>query len=168
MINKTKKNKIDHPYRILIIWGSGSGKTNSLFNLTNDQPDMDKIYLYAKDSYEAKHQFLLNKWESTGLKYFNDSEAFVEHSNDMDGIYTNIEEYNPNKKLKVLIVFDDMIADMLTNKKLNPIVTELFIRGRKLNISLAFITQSYFAVPKNFRVNSWIFIKNVLQNHIHF
>ena len=88
------------------------------------------------------------------MKYFNDSEAFVEYSNDMDGIYTNIEEYNPNKKLKVLIVFDDMIADMLTNKKLNPIVTELFIRGRKLNISLAFITQSYFAVPKNIRVNS--------------
>ena len=72
----------------------------------------------------------------------------------MDDVYKNIEEYNPNKKRKILIVFDDMIADMLSNKKLNPIVTESFIRGRKLNISLAFITQSYFVVPKNIRLNS--------------
>ena len=72
----------------------------------------------------------------------------------MDNIYKNIEEYNPNNKRKMLIDFDDTIANMVTNRKLNPIVTELFIRGRKLNISLAFITQSYFAVPKNIRVNS--------------
>ena len=72
----------------------------------------------------------------------------------MNDIYKNVEEYNPNKEQKILIVFDDMIADMLSNKKLNPIVTELFIRGRKLNISLVFITQSYFAVPKNIRLNS--------------
>ena len=79
----------------------------------------------------------------------------------MDDIYKNIEEYNPNKKCKILIVFDDMIAGMLGNKKLNPIVTELFIRGRKLNISLVFITQSYFAVPKNIRLNSthYLFMK---------
>ena len=68
----------------------------------------------------------------------------------MDGIYKNIEEYNPCKKRKILIVFDNMIADMLSNKKLNPIVMELFIRGRKLNISLVFITQSYFAAPKKY------------------
>ena len=72
----------------------------------------------------------------------------------MDDIYENIEEHNPNKKRKKLTVFNDVIADMLNNKKLNPIVTELFIRGRKLNISLVFITQSYFAVPKNIRLNS--------------
>ena len=72
----------------------------------------------------------------------------------MDNIYKNIEEYNPNKKRKILIVFDDMIADMLNNKNLNPIVTELFIRGRKLHISLVFIPQSYFVVPKNIRLNS--------------
>ena len=72
----------------------------------------------------------------------------------MDGICKNTEEYNPNKKHKILVVFDDMIADMLSTKKCNPIVTELFIRGRKLNISLVFITQSYFAVPKNIRLNS--------------
>ena len=89
----------------------------------------------------------LNKRESTRLKYLNDSKAFIEYSNDMDDIYKNIEEYNPNKKRKILIVFDDMIADMLSNKKRNQIVTELFIRERKLNISLVFITQSDFAVP---------------------
>ena len=71
----------------------------------------------------------------------------------MEYIYKNIEEYNPNKKQKVLIVFDNMIVDILSNKKLNPIVTELFIRGIKLNISIVFITQSYFAVPKNIRLN---------------
>ena len=73
----------------------------------------------------------------------------MECSNDMDGIYKNIKKYNPNKKRKILIAFDDMISDMLGNKKLNPVVTELFTRGRKLNISLVFITQSSFAVPKN-------------------
>ena len=72
----------------------------------------------------------------------------------MDNIHKTIEEYNPNKKCKILIVFDDLIADMLNNKKLNPIVTELIIRGRKLNISFVFITQSYFSVSKNIRVNS--------------
>ena len=71
----------------------------------------------------------------------------------MDDIYKNIEGYNPNKKRKILIVFDNMIADMLSNKKLNPIVTELFIWGRKLNISLVFFTQSYFAVPKDIRLS---------------
>ena len=92
--------------------------------------------------------------KSTCLKYLNDSETFIEYSNDMDDIYKDIEEYNPNKKQKILIVFDDMIADMLINKKLNPIVTELFIKGRKLSISFVFITQSSFAVPKNIRLNS--------------
>ena len=72
----------------------------------------------------------------------------------MDNIYKNIEYYNSNKKRKNLIVFDDMIADILSNKNHNPIVTELFIRGRKLNISLVFITQFYFTVPQNIRLNS--------------
>ena len=78
--------------------------------------------------------------------HLNDSKAFIEYSNDMDDIYKNTEEYNPNKKRKILIVFDDMIA--------SPIATELFIRGRKLDISLVFITQSYFDVLKNIRLNS--------------
>ena len=88
------------------------------------------------------------------LKRLNDSKAFIEYSNDMDDIYKNIEEYNPNKKRKVLIAFHGIIADLLSTKKLNPIVTELFIRRRKVNISLVFITQSYFAASKNIRLNS--------------
>ena len=144
----------DLPYRILIICDSWSGKSNVLLNLINHKPDIDKIYLYPKDPYEAKYQLLINKRESTGLKYLNYSKAFIEYSNDMDDIYENIEEYNPNKKQEIFIVFDDMIDDMLSNEKLNPIVTELFITGRKLNVSLVFITQSYFAVPQNIRLNS--------------
>ena len=81
-----------HPYRIWIIGGSGLGKINSLFNLINQQPDTDKIYLYAKDPYEAKYQFLISKRVSTGLKHFNDSKVFIEYSNYMDGTYKNIEE----------------------------------------------------------------------------
>ena len=77
----------------------------------------------------------------------------MEYSNDMQDVYKNIEDYNPIKKHKVLIIFDDMIADMINNKKLDPIVTELFIRGRKLDISIVF-TQSYFKVPKDVRLNS--------------
>ena len=100
---------------------------------------MTEIYLYAKDPYEAKYQFLINKRESIGLKHINDPIAFIEYSNDMQDVYKNIEEYNIGNKSKVLIVFDDMIADMINNKKLKSIVTELFIRGRKLNISLVFL-----------------------------
>ena len=81
----------------------------------------------------------------------------------MYDIYKNIEEFNSNKKHKILIFFDDMIADMLSNKRLNLIVTELFIRSRKLNISIVFITKSYFAVPKNIRLSStYYFIMKVL------
>ena len=143
-----------HSYRILIIGDSASGKTNALLNLINHEPDIDKIYLYAKEPYKAKYQLLIKKRESIGLKYLNDSKAFIEYPNDMDDIYKNIEEYNPNKKQKILIVFDDRIADVLSNKKLNPIVTKLFIRAKKLNISVVFITHSYFTVPKNIRLNS--------------
>ena len=144
----------DHPYRILIIGGSGSGKTNALLNLINNQPDIDKIYLYAKDPYEAKYQFLIKKRESTGLNNFNDPKAFIEYSNDMQDVYKYINEYNPDKERKIQIVFNFMIADMINNKKLNSIVTDLFIRGKKLNISLVFITQSYFKIPKYVRLNS--------------
>ena len=144
----------DHPYRTLIIGGSGSGKTNALLNLINNQPDIDKIYLYAKDPYETKYQYLINEREKVGLNHFNDPKAFMEYSNDLQDVYKDIDDYNPRKKRKILIAFDDMIADMINNNKLNPIVTELFIRGRKLNISIVFITQSYFKVPKDVRLNS--------------
>ena len=134
--------------------GSGTGKTNVLLNLIHNQQDIDKIYLYAKDSYEDKYQFLINKTESVGLKHFNNHKAFIEYSNDIYDVYKNINNYNPDKENKVLIVFDYMIADMVSNKKLNSIVTELFIRGKKLNISLVFITKSYFKVPKDVRNNN--------------
>ena len=117
------------------------------------RPDVDKLYLYANDPYEAKYQFLINKRDITALKNLNDSKVFIEYSNDIDYIYKNTEKYNPNRKLKMLIFFKDIIADMCNNKKHNPIVTELFIRGRKLNI-FVFITQFYFAVPKNIRLVS--------------
>ena len=166
--NKTEHNKnwpyIPHcPYRILIIGGPGSGKTNVLLNLIENQSDIEKIYLYAKDPYEAKYQYLNNKREGVGINHFKDSKAFIEYSNDMLDAYKNIDEYNLDKENKILIVFDDMIADMINNKKLNSIVTELFIRGRKLNISLVFITQSYFKIPKDVRLNTThFFIAKIL------
>ena len=92
--------------------------------------------------------------KKVGLNHFNDPKAFMEYSNDMQDVYKSIEDYNTTKKRKVLIVFHDMIADMINNNKLNPIVTESFIGGRKLNISIVFITQSYFKVPKDVRLNS--------------
>ena len=110
--------------------------------------------MYAKDPYEAKYQYLINKRESVGINHFNDPKAFIEYSNDMHDVYKNIDEYNPDKENKILIVFDDLIADMIHNKKLNSIVIELFIRGRKLNISLVFIRQSYFKVPKDVKLNT--------------
>ena len=111
----------------MIIGGSGSGKTNALLNLINYEPDFDKIYLYAKDPYGEKYQLLINKTKSTDFMYLNDSRGFIEYSNDTDNIYKNIEECNPNKKRKNLILFDAMIADMLSNKKLNKILSKLFI-----------------------------------------
>ena len=111
------------------------------------------IFLHVKDPYEAKYQFLINKRENTGIRYLYDSKTFIEYLNDMDDIFKNIEEYNPIKKRKILVAFDDMISDMLGNQKLNQILTEYFIRGRKPNISLVFYTQSYFAMLKKNRLN---------------
>ena len=104
--NKTEHNKNwpfipDHPYKILITGGSGSGKTNVWLNLIENQPDIDKIYyLYAKDPYEAKYQYLINKREGVGINHFNDPKAFIEYSNDMCDVYKNIDEYNPDKENK--------------------------------------------------------------------
>ena len=107
-----------------------------------------------KIPYKVKYQFLINRRESTGLKHFNDPKASIEYSNDIQDVYKNINEYNIDKKRKIMIVFNDMIADMINNKRLNSIVTELFIRGKKLIISFVFVTQSYFKVPKDIRLNS--------------
>ena len=95
----------DHPYRMLIIGVSGSGKTNALLNLINNQSDIDKIYLYAKDPCEAKYQHLINKREKVGLGHFNDPKTFIEYSNDMHDVYDSIENYNPNKKRKSINSF---------------------------------------------------------------
>ena len=118
--NKTKNHSNwypvpDHPYRILILGGSGSGKTNALLNLINNQPDNNEIYLCAKDPYEAKYQYLINKRGKVGLNHFNDPKAFMEYSNHILDVFRNIEDYNPDKNGKVLIVFDDMIADIINN-----------------------------------------------------
>ena len=106
--NRTEHNKnwpyiSDHSYRILIGGGgrSGSAKTNLLLNLIENQPDIDKIYLYAKDPYESKYQYLINKRESVGINHFN--------------IYKNIDDYNLDKENKILIVFDNMVADLIKN-----------------------------------------------------
>ena len=144
----------DHPYRTLIIGGSGSGKINAFISLINEQNNIDKIYLYAKDLSEPKHEYLINKREDVGIKHVKNSNAFIECSSTMDDVYEKIHDYNPSRKIKILIVFDDMIADIMTNKRFQAIIKELFIRCRKVNISLVFITQSYFSVPKDVRLNS--------------
>ena len=101
---------------------------------------------------------MIKKREDAGIKNVNDPTAFIEYWNSMDDVYDNIYDYNPKRKRKVLIVFDDMIADIMTNKKIQAILKELFIRSRKLNVSLVFITQSYFSVPKAVRLNSTHYI----------
>ena len=137
----------------MIIGGSGSGKANALLNLKEEQDYVDKIYLYAKDLSEPKYEFWIRKSEDAGIKHLNDPNAFIDCSIIMDDVYEDIDDYNPNREKK-LIVFDDMIAGIMTNKKIQAIIKELFIRCRKLNISLVFITQSSFSVPKDARLNS--------------
>ena len=122
--------------------------------LISQQDDIDKIFLYVKDLSEPKYEFLIKKCEDAGIKHLNDSNAFIECFNTMNDVYENIDDYNSSMKRKVLIVFDDMIAEIMTNKKFQTIIKGLFIRSRKLNISLLFIAQTYFSVPKDVRLNS--------------
>ena len=125
-----------------LIGSSWSGKTNTSLNATNHQPDTGKINIYAKNPYKEKYQFLINNREKVGLKKYNDPRAFIAYSNDMQGVYKYIEEYNPNTMQQILLIFDDMIAGIIFNQKLNPVVTKIYIRGRKLNIFL-FLLHSY-------------------------
>ena len=97
---------------------------------------------------------LINRTEKAGTKKLKNPKAFTDYSQTTDDVYENLEDYNPTKKRKVLIVFDDMIADKESDKILSHIVTRLFLRERKLNISLVFISQSYFKVPKTIRLNA--------------
>ena len=156
-------------------------KKIALFDLISQKDDIDKIYFYAKDLSEPNFEFLIKKREDAGIKHLNDPHAFVEWFNTMDDVYENIDNYYPNRKKKNLIVFNAMIADIMTNKKCQAIIKELFIRCRKLNISLVFITQYYFSVPKDVRLNSTHYLilrisnkkelQNIVINHsadIHF
>ena len=100
-VNKNWPHVSDHPYRILIIRDSGSGKTNLLLNLIENQPDIDKIYLYAKNLYESKYQYFINKTKGVGINQFNDRKHFIEYSNDMHDVYKNINDYNPDKEKNI-------------------------------------------------------------------
>ena len=117
----------DHPYRILIIGGSGSGKTNVLLNLIKHQrPDIDKIYLYVKDPFESKYQLFIIGREKVEIEILKNPKAFIDYSQKIDDVYEDLEDYNPTKKRRVLIVFDDMVADIKYNKKLSLKITEFF------------------------------------------
>ena len=115
----------EHPYRIIITGGSGSGKTNALINLINERNDIDKTYLYATDLSKPKYEYLIKKCEDAGIKHVNNPKAFIECSDTMDDVYENINDFNPIWKRRKLIVFD---------KKIQAIIKKLFIRCRKLNI----------------------------------
>ena len=112
----------------MIIGGSGSKKTNALLNLINEQHDIDKTYLYAKDLNEPRYEYLIKIWENAGINHLNDSNTFIVCFNTMDDVDKNINDYNPSRRWKILIVFDDMIADIMTNKEFKAIIKELFIK----------------------------------------
>ena len=132
-----KDNNKDWPYRKLIIGPSGSSKTNYLLNsIQKDNNITDKIYLYANDLEEPAYQLLINEREKAGINFNNDPTAFIEYSNSMDDILSNIEDYNRKRKSKVLIILDDMISHVMSDKKAQQVLKDLFIRRRKLNISV--------------------------------
>ena len=124
--------------------------------------------MYAKDLSDSKYEYLINKRENAGIKHLNDSNAFSECSNTMDDVYHNIDHYNPSRERKILTIFDDMIADIMDNKKFQAIIKELFIRCRKLNISLVFIAQSYFKIPKDVRLNLTHYLVIKINSRIEF
>ena len=144
---------------MLIIGPSGSGKTNTLLHLINNLHPIDKIYLYAKDIHEPKYEYLINKREQAGIKNLNDPHPFIEYSDDMNDVLDDINNYNKNRDKKVLIVFDDMTADIEYNKNFKRIIKELFYIARKINVSIVFITQSYFRALKDARCTHYILMK---------
>ena len=158
IIQKSSSENYDWLFRVLIIGPSGSGKTNTLLHLIDKFHPIDKIYLYTKDTDGEKYQYLINKREQAGIKNLNDPHAFIEYPNDMNVVLENINNYNEKRDKKVLIIFDDMIADIMRSEKFKSIIKKLFIRCRKLNISIVFITQSYFRTPKDARLNSTHYI----------
>ena len=160
---KISSENDDWPFRMLIIGPSGSGKTNTLLHLIDKFHPIDKIYLYAKDTDEDKYQYLIHKREQAGIKNLNDPHAFIEYSSDINDVLEDINSYNKKRDKKVLIIFD-MITDIMRSEIFKAIVKELFIRCRKLNISIVFITQSYFRTPKDARLNSTHYILMKISN----
>ena len=158
--NKNTSSSEDNnwPFRMLIIGPSGSGKTNTLLHLISNLHPIDKTYLYAKDIHEPKYEYLINKREQGGIKNLNDPNAFIEYSYDMNNMLDDINDYNKNRDKKVLIVFNDMIADIEYNKNFKRVIKELFYRARRINVSIVFITQSYFRALKDARLNSMHYI----------
>ena len=153
--NKNTSSSKDNnwPFRMLIIGPSGSGKTKTLLHLINNLHPIDKIYLYAKDIHEPKYEYLINKREQAGIKNLNDPHTFIEYSDDMNDVLEDINDYNENRDKIVLTVFDDVIADIEYNKNFKRIIKELFYRAGKTNVSIVFITQSYFKALKDARLN---------------
>ena len=140
----------DHLYRIIIIGGSESGKTNALINLINEQNDIYKIYLYARDLSEPKYENLIKKRENVGIKHLNNPNAFIECSSTVDDVYENINDYNSNRKRKILIVFDDMIADIMTNRRFQAIIEDVILNS------------THFLIMK---INSRKELQNIAINH---
>ena len=164
MLNLDNIVNNDWPFRMLIIGPSGSGKTNTLLHLINNLHPTDKIYLYPKDLHEPKYEYLINKREQAGIKNLNDPHAFIDNSDDMNDVLDDINNYNKNRDKKVLIVFDDMIADIEYNKNFKRIIKELFCGTRKINVSIVFIMQSYFRALKDARLNSTHYITMKINN----
>ena len=126
IVSNKKKSSSENdywPFRMLIIGPSGSGKTNTLLHLIDKFHPIDKIYLYAKDTDEEKYQYLINKREQAGIKNLNDPHAFIEYSSDMNDVLEDINNYNKKRDKKVLIIFDDIIANIMRNEKFKAIVT---------------------------------------------
>ena len=156
--NKNENKDNNWPFRMLIIGFYYRTNYRTLLHLINNLHPIDKIYLYAKDIHEPKYEDLINKREQAGIKNLNDPHAFIEYSNDMNDVLDDINNYNKSRDKKVLIVFDDMIADIEYNKNFKRIIKELFYRARKINVSIVFITQSYFRALKDARLNSTHYI----------
>ena len=132
--------------------------------IQKDNNIFDKVYLHTKDLEEPKYQLLIETREQAGIKNLEDKNAFIEYSNNMDSIYDDINDYNKKRKRKVLIVSDNMISHVMSDKKAQQVLKELLIRCRKLNTSLCFLTQSYYSVPKYVRFNCTHYIIFKLNN----
>ena len=159
MLNSSNKFLIfnfdnkDWPYRKLIIGPSGSGKTNYLLNsIQRDNNIVDQIYLYAKEVEEPKYKLLIDKREKAGINFNNDPNVFIEYSNTTDNIFSDIEDYNKNRKRKILIIFDDMISHVMSERRVQQILKDLFVRCRKSDISLCFFNTFLFFSTKRCKI----------------